>query len=175
MVTENRSFLDLIGYYRRFVQGFSLIAAPLTRLTRKGVKFEWDDVYESRFQELKNRLTSTPILTLLVSGKEFVVYSYASKLGLRELQKFDDELKQEVQMLRDGETNEFRLGDDVILMIGDRVCVPNDDQLRRAIMAEAHSSAYALHPISTKMYKTIKESYWWSDAEWEGCYLGDCG
>ncbi|WRX28301.1 Reverse transcriptase domain - like 10 [Theobroma cacao] len=61
--------------------GFSLIAASLTRLTRKGVKFEWDDVCENRFQELKNRLTSTPVLTLLVSGKGFVVYSDASKLG----------------------------------------------------------------------------------------------
>ncbi|WRX29422.1 Reverse transcriptase domain - like 10 [Theobroma cacao] len=63
-VTEIRSFLRLTGYYRRFVQGFSLIAAPLTRLTRKGVKFEWDDVCENRFQELKNRLTSAPVLTL---------------------------------------------------------------------------------------------------------------
>ncbi|EOY00066.1 Retrotransposon protein [Theobroma cacao] len=71
-VTEIRSFLGLAGYYRRFVQGFSLIAAPLTRLTSKGVKYEWDDVCENRFQELKNRLTSAPILTLPVSGKEFV-------------------------------------------------------------------------------------------------------
>ena len=81
-VTEIRSFLGLAGYYRRFVQGFSLIAAPLTHLTRKGVKFVWDDVCENRFQELKNRLTSAPVLTLPVNGKGFVVYSDASKLGL---------------------------------------------------------------------------------------------
>ncbi|EOX94028.1 Uncharacterized protein TCM_003100 [Theobroma cacao] len=47
-------------------------------------------------------------------------------------------------------------------MLGNRVCVSKDDQLRRAILEEAHSSAYALHLGSTKMYKTIKESYWWS-------------
>ncbi|WRX26219.1 Reverse transcriptase domain - like 10 [Theobroma cacao] len=82
IVKEIHSFLGLAGYYRRFVQGFSLIAALLTRLTRKGVKFESDDVCENRFQELKNRLTSAPILTLSVSGKGFVVYSDASKLGL---------------------------------------------------------------------------------------------
>ncbi|WRX22763.1 Ribonuclease H domain - like 10 [Theobroma cacao] len=51
---------------------------------------------------------------------------------IRELHKSDDELKWEVQKLRDGETNEFRLGDDGILMLGDRVCVPKDDQLRRS-------------------------------------------
>ncbi|EOY21357.1 RNA-directed DNA polymerase (Reverse transcriptase) [Theobroma cacao] len=89
-VTEIRSFLGLAGYYRRFVQGFSLIAAPLTRLTRKGVKYEWDDVCENRFQELKNRLTSAPVLTLPVSGKEFVVYSDASKLGLGSSIRIED-------------------------------------------------------------------------------------
>ncbi|WRX11506.1 Reverse transcriptase [Theobroma cacao] len=82
IVMEIRSFLGLAGYYRRFVQGFSLIAAHLTCLTRKGVKFKWDDVCESQFQELKNQLTFTPVLTLPVSGKGFVVYSDASKLGL---------------------------------------------------------------------------------------------
>ena len=42
-VTEIRSFLGLAGYYRRFVEYFSLIAVPLTRLTQKGIKFEWNE------------------------------------------------------------------------------------------------------------------------------------
>ena len=45
-VTKIQSFLVLVEYYRRVVKHFSLIAAPLTRLTRKGVKFEWDDKCE---------------------------------------------------------------------------------------------------------------------------------
>ncbi|WRX21059.1 Reverse transcriptase domain - like 10 [Theobroma cacao] len=67
----------------------------------------------------------------------------------------------EVQKLQDRETSEFRLSDDRTLMLRDRICVPKDDQLRRAILEEAHSFAYTLHPGSTKMYRTIKESYWW--------------
>ena len=43
-VTDIRSFLGLAGYYRRFIQDFSRIALPLTKLLRKGVKFEWTDL-----------------------------------------------------------------------------------------------------------------------------------
>ena len=53
-VSEIRSFLGLVGYYRRFVEYFSLIATTLTRLTRKGVKYEWSDDCEQSFQELKS-------------------------------------------------------------------------------------------------------------------------
>ena len=61
-VFEIRSFLGLAGYYMRFIEDFSRLAAPMTRLTQKGVNFEWDDMCEAAFQELKMRLTSTPIL-----------------------------------------------------------------------------------------------------------------
>ncbi|XP_074323417.1 uncharacterized protein LOC141660339 [Apium graveolens] len=50
-VTEVMSFLGLAGYYRRFVEGFSSIALPLTQLMRKGIKFEWNDDREKSFQE----------------------------------------------------------------------------------------------------------------------------
>ena len=77
-MTEIRSFLGLVGYYRRFVKGFSKLATPMTRLTQKNVKFEWSEKYEKNFQELKNRLVSASILALPISGKEFIVYSDAS-------------------------------------------------------------------------------------------------
>ncbi|KAL5550510.1 hypothetical protein UlMin_000686 [Ulmus minor] len=57
-VTEIRSFLGLAGYYRRFVEGFSSLAAPLTTLTKKGKKYEWTEKCEESFQELKMRLTT---------------------------------------------------------------------------------------------------------------------
>ncbi|KAI5316202.1 hypothetical protein L3X38_045378 [Prunus dulcis] len=81
-VTEVRSFLGLAGYYCRFVEGFSTIAAPLTRLTRKRVKFEWSKGCEKSFDELKTRLTTAPVLTLLDDSGTFVIYSDASKQGL---------------------------------------------------------------------------------------------
>ncbi|CAL9001523.1 unnamed protein product [Prunus brigantina] len=81
-VTEIRSFLGLAGYYRRFVEGFSSIAAPLTRLTRKDVKFEWTEECEQSFQELKKRLTTAPVLALPDDSGNFVIYSDASLQGL---------------------------------------------------------------------------------------------
>ena len=61
---EVRSFLVLAGYYQKFVEGFSSISAPLTKLTHKGAKFQWTEACEQSFQELKKRLTTTPVLTL---------------------------------------------------------------------------------------------------------------
>nr|GFC66786.1 putative reverse transcriptase domain-containing protein [Tanacetum cinerariifolium] len=63
-VTEVRSFLGLAGYYRRFVEGFSRLALPLTKLMRKGEKFVWNEEREKSFEELKQCLVSAPVLTL---------------------------------------------------------------------------------------------------------------
>ena len=81
-VFEICSLLGLVGYYRRFIEDFSRLAAPMTRLTRKGVKFEWDDLCEQEIQELKRRLTSAPILIVSKRGLMYTVYCDASKDGL---------------------------------------------------------------------------------------------
>nr|CAN81227.1 hypothetical protein VITISV_038888 [Vitis vinifera] len=81
-VIEIRSFLGLAGYYRQFIEGFSKISLPLTRLTQKGIKFEWSNDCEISFQELKNKLVTTPILTIPSSSGGFMVYSDASRQGL---------------------------------------------------------------------------------------------
>ena len=65
------------------MEKFSLIVAPLTRLTRKGVKFDWDNKCEQSFQELKNRLVTTPVLILPTVGVGYVVFSDSSRQGLR--------------------------------------------------------------------------------------------
>ena len=67
-VFEIHSFLGLAGYYRRFIEDFSLLAAPMTRLTWKEVKYEWNDPCERAFQELKRRLTLALILIVPERG-----------------------------------------------------------------------------------------------------------
>ncbi|GJY35080.1 hypothetical protein Tco_0420458 [Tanacetum coccineum] len=62
--TEIRQFLGLAGYYRRFIEGFSKITKSMTKLTQKGVKFDWGDKQEAAFQLLKQKLCSAPILAL---------------------------------------------------------------------------------------------------------------
>ncbi|GJS17114.1 putative reverse transcriptase domain-containing protein [Tanacetum coccineum] len=80
--TEIRQFLGLAGYYQRFIEGFSKIAKPMTKLTQKKVKFEWGDKQETAFQLLKQKLCSAPILALLEGSKDFIVYYDASIKGL---------------------------------------------------------------------------------------------
>ena len=78
-VFEISSFLGLVGYYRRFIEDFSRLAAPMTRLTRKGVNFEWYDLCEKAFQELKRRLTSAPILIISEQRQRYTVYYDTSR------------------------------------------------------------------------------------------------
>nr|XP_016440544.1 PREDICTED: uncharacterized protein LOC107766303 [Nicotiana tabacum] len=78
-VSDIRSFLGLAGYYRRFVERFSSILSPLTRLTQKQVKFQWSDACEKSFEELKKRLTSAPVL-ILPEGTEGAESSLVAKV-----------------------------------------------------------------------------------------------
>jgi hypothetical protein len=81
-VSDIRSFLGLAGYYKRFIEGFSKISKPMTKLLVKGKTFEWMSRNESSFQELKKRLTTTPILTMPDMKKPFSIYYDASGHGL---------------------------------------------------------------------------------------------
>nr|GEX69650.1 putative reverse transcriptase domain-containing protein [Tanacetum cinerariifolium] len=80
--TEIRQFLGLAGYYRRFIEGFSKIAKPMTKLTQRKVKFEWDDKQEAAFQLLKQKLCSAPIFDLPEGSEDFIVYCDALNKGL---------------------------------------------------------------------------------------------
>ena len=81
-VHEVRAFLGLCSYYRRFVAGFSGIAAPLHALTQKGISFHWGQLEQTAFDELKDRLSSAPILGIPRDGGTFVLDTDASNTGL---------------------------------------------------------------------------------------------
>lgn len=73
--------MGLADYYRKFVDGFSSISAPLTKLTQKTVKYQWSDACERSFPELKHRLTTAPVLALLEGTEGYVVYCDASSIS----------------------------------------------------------------------------------------------
>ncbi|XP_071714943.1 uncharacterized protein [Rutidosis leptorrhynchoides] len=289
-VIEVRSFLGLAGYYRRFVEGFSMIDLPLTKLLRKGEKFVWTDERQKSFDELKKRLVSAPILALPSGSGGFQIYSDASKHGLgcvlmqhgkviayasrqlkpyevnypthdlelaavifalkiwrhylygetcdiftdhkglkyrftqkeinmrqrsisclvthireferlhmglskrgasgmlanlklesnlisriKEAQLDDGDLWTVFQNLEEGKVKEFREDDDGVIWCGNRLCVPNDDAIRKALLSEAHSSPFSVHPGSTKMYQDLKKHFWWSGMKKDVArYVGKC-
>ena len=77
-----RSFLGLAGYYRRYVKGFAAIAAPLHALTRKDALFHWSEDCQTAFDQLKARLTTSPITAFPDFSQEFRLYTDASTAGL---------------------------------------------------------------------------------------------
>uniref|UniRef100_A0A7N2MWN1 RNA-directed DNA polymerase n=1 Tax=Quercus lobata TaxID=97700 RepID=A0A7N2MWN1_QUELO len=318
-VSEIRSFLALTGYYRRFVEGFSRITAPLTHLTRKNAKFVWTEECEKSFQELKQRLVTAPVLTILSNMGGFVIYSDASRKGLgcvlmqhgeviayasRQLKSYeqnypthdlelavvvfalkiwrhylygerceiytdhkslkyfftqkelnmrqrrwlelikdydcsinyhpgkanvaadalsrkssgfsaallttqkeiikdlermgieivmgdsqvfmasltiqptliekikssqvdDAQIIKIIEEVQEGKRPEFNVSNDGVLRFGKRLCVPNDFAIKKEIMEEAHRIPYSVHPGSTKMYRDIRETYWWNNMKRE--------
>nr|GEY65261.1 putative reverse transcriptase domain-containing protein [Tanacetum cinerariifolium] len=104
--TEVRQFLGLAGYYRRFIEGFSLISKPLTKLTQKNKKFEWETETKDAFQTLKQKLCCAPILSLPEGSDDFVVYYDASLRGFRAvLMKREKVIAYASQQLRTHEEN----------------------------------------------------------------------
>ena len=79
---ELRQFLGLASYYRKFVEGFAKIAAPLNQLMKKETSYEWKSQHQEAFEYLKKRLVTTPILVHPDFNKPFTIMTDASALGL---------------------------------------------------------------------------------------------
>ena len=92
-----------------------------------------------------------------------------------EAQLEDPYLMRMRKKVEEGEQSDFAVRDDGALVMGSRLYVPAAEELKRQILEEAHSSAYAMHPGSTKMYRTLKEYYWWSGMKREVAeYVSKC-
>jgi hypothetical protein len=81
-VTEVQSFVGLAGYYRRFIEGFSKVAKPMTSLLEKEREFKWDEKCQDSFDQLKKRLMSPPVLVMPDPQKGFDIYCDACGQGL---------------------------------------------------------------------------------------------
>ncbi|GKA69508.1 putative reverse transcriptase domain-containing protein [Tanacetum coccineum] len=194
-VTEVRSFLGLGGYYRRFMEGFSLLALPLMKLMRKGEKFVWNEEQEKSFEELKRRLVSSTVLTLpsriviayasrqlkpyeanySTHDLELATVVFALKIWRHALSRKSSVimacLKIQPKSIKDLELMEvelfvqgsegyiasLKIEPNLILRIKE---AQKEDEV---VLTEAHSSPFSIHPGSTKMYKDLKQDFWWNE------------
>ncbi|XP_057975189.1 uncharacterized protein LOC131162592 [Malania oleifera] len=116
-VQDVQSFLELAKYYRRIVEGFSKLSGTLTWLTRKYVRFGWIE-----------DLVIKP--TLLERNKA--------------AQANDKELVEVVEKVQQGLAVDFNISEGGVFRFGTRLCVPNDEVIRRTILEEAHRSLYTV-------------------------------
>ncbi|XP_016675386.1 uncharacterized protein [Gossypium hirsutum] len=105
------------------------------------------------FAKLEKILTQAPVLIQPEPGRDFVVYSDVSHMGLGCFLIQDGKIRPTLL----GQIKDKQLGDESLQLI----CVPNDEDLRLSILKEVHSSPYAMHSGGNKMYKDLQELYWW--------------
>ncbi|GJZ34963.1 putative reverse transcriptase domain-containing protein [Tanacetum coccineum] len=191
--TEIHQFLGLDGYYRRFIKGFSKIAKSMTKLTQKGVKFDWGDKQEGPFQLIKKKLCSVPILDLSEGSEDFIVYCDASIKGLgivlmqrekviayalRQLTIHEKNFTtHDLRNLEQKSWNPEKLEPraDGTLCLNGRSWLPCYGDLRTVIMHESHKSKYSIHPGSDKMYQDMKKLYWWPNMKADiATYVSKC-
>ena len=78
---EEKQFLGLAGYYRKFVLRFADLSSPLTNLTRQSVEFQWTEQCQKTFDNLRELLTKYPILRYPDPSKDYILFTEASKVG----------------------------------------------------------------------------------------------
>ena len=103
---------------------------------------------------------------LSLSDDDAIVAKLIAKSNLLnrvlEAQKNDEKIFAIVNQSREKKETKITVNEDGFVYYRDRVCVPNDDELKKSILEEAHSGSFAMHLGSTKMYQDLKTSYWWS-------------
>ena len=79
-----------------------------------------------------------------------------------EAQRKEEKIAAIINQIRNGKETEFTVNENGVLYYKNRVCVPDYNDLRKSILEEAHSGSFSIHPGSTKMYRDLKMSFWWS-------------
>ncbi|KAD4585657.1 hypothetical protein E3N88_23258 [Mikania micrantha] len=81
---------------------------------------------------------------------------------IKETQKEDGALWAITENLEIGKQSEFRIDENGVIWCGKRLCVPDNAALRESLLSEAHSSPFSIHPGSTKMYRDLRQHFWWN-------------
>ena len=76
-------------------------------------------------------------------------------------QKNDEEMQKKVQMVKDGDKTDFSVKEAESLYFQDRLCVPDDKELKKKLLFEAHNTVFTMYPGGNKMYRDLKQHYWW--------------
>ena len=116
-------------------------------------------------------------LTVDDSGAVLASFSARPLLSqeIWEAQMQDPQLQRARAVIQSGAPAEFTIRGDGMMLYRGRICVPASEPLKEMILQEAHSSAYAMHPGSTKMYRTIRQTYWWSGMKRDiAAYVASC-
>nr|GFC28848.1 putative reverse transcriptase domain-containing protein [Tanacetum cinerariifolium] len=138
-------------------EGITMDPAKVETITKWPRPTSVTEEREKSFEELKQRLVSAPVLTLPSGSGGFQIYSDASKKGLGcVLMQHGKKLRRRTARYGLSSENldkqvEFRLDEDNVLWQDARLVVPNDASLREALLTEAHSSPFSIHPGSTKV------------------------
>ncbi|XP_050920509.1 uncharacterized protein LOC127138155 [Lathyrus oleraceus] len=80
---------------------------------------------------------------------------------IRECQKIDLGLIDRLMLINQGEGGDFRVDENGVIRLGNRVCAPNVPELKNSILKEGHRSGLSIHPSATKMYQDLKKLFWW--------------
>nr|GEV50505.1 putative reverse transcriptase domain-containing protein [Tanacetum cinerariifolium] len=186
--TEIRQFLGLAGYYRRFIEGFSKIAKPMTKLTQKKKELNmrqhrWLDFLSDYDCEIRYHPGKANVVADALSRKERIkplrVRVLVMTIGLdlpKQILGAQTEAKKPKNLKKEDvggmlienskDTKKFRKEKldpraDGTLCLNNRSWLPCSDDLRTLIMHESHKSKYSVHSGSDKMYQDLKQLYWW--------------
>jgi hypothetical protein len=88
---------------------------------------------------------------------------YTLEDQIRQAQKGCPEIQEVKSQMERGKAADYRLGDQGMLWLKDRICIPQNREIRDLILREPHDSRYSIHPGCTKMYKDLKVRFWWEN------------